>query len=286
MAKVSPFKVKHIRSKFKEQMSKVLNLMLQQKEQMLKLDNQIKSLTENFFRSEYSSTAVSKYADTTITQLEAMRFTHTAIAKCQALLGTYRLFVYPKAVEIHNDSRVLYDTLYITFMNDDDVVETYTANTDKVREVEFQMLEIDKHFMKIKSLHEEIQSYGKFAEEQQFSLNRIDTMIRSVENMRNSEMFSDTTNSNGDGLEIDNLQNNLDLENTSSSLNSAKSSMPFSNNPDINLSEDTDNSIDLDDELPPVVTKTKKKVIKDEDLYDDSDLIDLDDFDDFDELRF
>lgn len=169
---------------------------------------------ENYFDSEFSAHTVGRNIDGMDNQVDAIRMVHIAIAHSQEMSGLFRLRLYPQITHIYVTAKTLYDVFYTEFMNDDAVSDTLTTNADKVREAELCLLYVGEDYEKITTILDQVKSYGKFVDEQMFSLNRMHTMVMNLEKLRDNEMFGEAKISENKTIakeEIEDLEDYEDL---------------------------------------------------------------------------
>ena len=123
--------------------------------------------------------------------INSLQIIHIALYKAQKISAVARLKYYPKVIELVNDANTLYNSVINSVMNCDDFSEIKTS-AEKNRVCDFICERFNNTYKDIKALDLKADSYVSYIKDQIFHLNSLDNMIRTVDKMEASEIFTES----------------------------------------------------------------------------------------------
>ena len=193
MAKVDTGLLKELREEWRQQAEDTEDTLGSIKKSSDKVKNEAQKLISNHASSKY---ALSSLTDRVINKhtnsLEGLKDIHTSLQKVQEISEHFRAVLIPKNIEYVSDGKTLWDNANVSFTGDIDVISLLQTNTDKERELYYIFKEALSLWSYIRANDQQLEGFDKYLANQVFGINRLDSMIGKLENLRHGEMFADT----------------------------------------------------------------------------------------------
>ena len=135
-----------------------------------------------------------------VSKSEALIMIHTALYEVQDINTEIAIDIYTSAVEIHSLAKDIIRSKKTELSNYEKFMQLGLTKTDQVREIEFIMNNADTNFNRIDMRFKQIKNLIIFMEDQNSSLNRLDSALRLKQNIDSSAAFE--TIANGDSVEL------------------------------------------------------------------------------------